>query len=740
MKKLIFLAIILLPVIGMAQRTISGNIYSGVDNAPLPGAVIKASPSGKATVTNSNGLFNLAIDSTDTMLIASYVGFIADTIFIASGNSYTIGLQQGKSLQTVVVQGDDKATHISSINPIKTLVMGQKELQKAACCNLSESFETNPSVDVNFSDAVTGTRQIQMLGLSGVYSPVQLENVPYARTSLATYGLTFIPGPWVESIQVSKGAGSVVNGYESTTGLINVELKKPENSERLYLNGYINSMLRSEGNLNLSQRVNKDSTWHTGLLLHFDGWQTPIDKNNDGFMDMPLSNNIGIINRWKYQGKKGFESQFGVKGFYDRRSGGQMDYRPKSDLLSTQLWGFDMLTKHGEVWAKNGYVFNNANQSSIGTIVSGTYHKQNNVFGTRTLDMDQKSLYINLIFQSNITHNKHRYNTGLSLQYDDIKETFVNTLFKRQEIVPGAFFEYTYNNENRFVVVAGARADYHNLFGLFFTPRLHLKYALSERITWRVSGGRSQRTAGIFAENLGLLANSRQWFIMGNGGQAYGLQPEVAWNYGTNLTWNFFVNGNEATLSADFYRTDFENQVVVDMDYSAQSVLFYNLKGKSYSNSAQIQLDMEPVNGLEFRLAYRFYDVKTQYFNSLLDRPFVAKHRAFINIGYTTDNENWKFDFTAQWFGAKRIPSTLTNPEGQRMPEYSPSYFNFNAQVSRTFKKWDVYVGAENLSNFRQQNLIIDAQNPFGQLFDASLVWGPTIGRMFYAGFRFKID
>jgi outer membrane receptor for ferrienterochelin and colicin len=323
--------------------------------------------------------------------------------------------------------------------------------------------------------------------------------------------------------------------------------------------------------------------------------------------------------------------------------------------------------------------------------------------------------------------------------YDNISETFVGQDYLRKEIVPGAFLEYTYNNDDRFVVVAGGRADYHNLFGLFFTPRLHIKYNVTELFIVRLSGGRGQRTAGVFADNMGLLANNRQWVINGNGGQAYGLQPEVAWNYGANLTWGFFIGQRDATFSLDFYRSDFMNQIVVDME-NPQLVQFYNLQGSSYSNSTQAQFDFQPLERFDVRVAYRYFDVKTQYTTGLLQRPFVAKHRAFINLGYKTLNEKWKFDFTAQWFGPKRIPSTTASPEVYQMPVQSPNYFILNAQVSRTFNRWDVYVGAENLTNFHQHNLIIDSQNPFGQYFDASLVWGPTIGRMFYAGFRFKID
>lgn len=735
MKKMLIAFALALPGYLQAQEAISGSVFSAATNAPLPGAWIKVEPSGKTMLSDENGLFSFLPDSTDRLIILGYIGYKTDTLQISPDvHAITIILQPTANITTVVVKGNTDATYISGINTAKVQVMTEKELGKAACCNLSESFETNPSVDVNYNDAVTGTKQIQMLGLSGVYSPVQLENIPFSRGLAANTGLGFIPGQWVESIQVSKGAGSVVNGFESTAGLINVELKKPETAEKLYINGYINSMLRSEANLNYAVKLN--DKWSTGFLTHFDGWQSKVDLNKDGFMDMPMSSNYGIVNRWKYQGTNGFESMFGVKAFYDRRTGGQLNYDAKAGN-QPGIWGFDMQTKRAEVFAKNGYVFPNKEGHSIGTIISAIYHKQNNVFGFRSLNMSQASIYANFIYQGRIINEKHSFKTGLSFMYDNIDEQFMGIYYQRAEVVPGAFYEYTYNAGAPFSAVAGIRADYNNLFGLFFTPRLHLKYSISELVVLRASAGRGQRTANIFAENLGLLANNRQWLIPGF--SAYGLQPEVAWNYGVNLTWGFFIKEREATLSIDLYRTDFTNQVVIDMDQSAQRVAFYNLVGPSYSNSAQAQFDYKPIDGLELRLAYRYYDVKTQYGNTVLPKPFVAKHRAFVNIGYNTPSDNWRFDLTAQWFGAKRIPVTSTNPVDYQMPAMSPSFFIFNAQVTRVIKKWEVYIGGENLGNFRQNQLIIDYNNIDSQYFDASLVWGPTIGRMFYAGFRFKL-
>ena len=706
---------------------------------PLTGASVVWLGSGKGVSTDNNGVFSIAHDGKDSRLVISYTGYKADTITVVEMQELKIILASSKQLTEVTVTSKQRSTYLSAINPIRTQVMTDKELFKAACCNLSESFETNPSVDVSYNDAVTGSKQIQLLGLSGNYTQLTVENLPGPRGIATPLGLNSIAGPWVESIQLTKGIGSVANGYESIAGQINVELKKPENSEKLYANMYVNDFGKTDLNLNLSKKIGKK--WSTGLLLHDDFLTNKnLDFNKDGFRDLPTGNQFSLINRWKYDNGKGFLTQFGIKVLNDKRTGGEVAFNPNSDKNTTNKYGLGINTQRYEAFAKIGYVFPGKKYKSIGLQLSAIDHKQNSYFGLTTYNAEQQDVYANLIYQSIIKSTIHKFRTGISFLYDKYNEDFKVINYKRTETVPGAFFEYTFTPSEKFSLIAGLRGDYNNLYGFFATPRLHLRYEPIKGTTIRVSAGRGQRTANIFAENTSVFVSSRQVNIITNQtGKAYGLNAEVAWNKGISIDQKLKLFHNDATLSIDYFRNDFNNQVVVDLENPGQ-VKFYNLQGKSYSNSFQAELNFEPVKKLDVRVAYRYFDVKTTYSGKLLQRPFIANNRAFINLDYATNG--WKFDYTINYNGKKRIPGTETNPAQYQRPQYSPDFILMNAQISKTVGKrhpMDFYIGTENLTGYFQKDVIVAADQPFGNYFDASLVWGPVTGRMFYAGWRFKL-
>lgn len=706
---------------------------------PLTGASVVWLGSGKGVSTDNNGVFSITHDGKDSRLVISYTGYKADTITVVEMQELKIILASSKQLSEVTVTSKQRSTYLSAINPIRTQVMTDKELFKAACCNLSESFETNPSVDVSYNDAVTGSKQIQLLGLSGNYTQLTIENLPGPRGIATPLGLNSIAGPWVESIQLTKGIGSVANGYESIAGQINVELKKPENSEKLYANMYVNDFGKTDLNLNLSKRIGKK--WSTGLLLHDDFLTNKkLDFNKDGFRDLPTGNQFSLINRWKYDNGKGFLTQFGVKVLNDKRTGGEVAYNPDTDKNTTNKYGLGINTQRYEAFAKIGYVFPGKKYKSIGLQLSAIDHKQNSYFGLTTYNAEQQNVYANLIYQSIIKSTIHKFRTGISFLYDKYDEDFKALNYKRTETVPGAFFEYTFIPSEKFSLIAGVRGDYNNLFGFFATPRLHLRYDPIKGTTIRVSAGRGQRTANIFAENTSVFVSARQVnIITSQAGKAYGLNAEVAWNKGISIDQKLKLFQNDATLSIDYFRNDFNNQVVVDLENPGQ-VKFYNLQGKSYSNSFQAELNFKPLKKLDVRVAYRYFDVKTTYSGKLLQRPFIANNRAFINLDYATNG--WKFDYTINYNGKKRIPGTQTNPAQYQRPQYSPDFILMNAQISKTVGKrhpMDFYIGAENLTGYFQKDVIVAADQPFGNYFDASLVWGPVTGRMFYAGWRFKL-
>jgi len=705
--------------------------------SPLPGVNIYWLNGETVAVTDEDGRFSLERPAEANQLIASYVGYYTDTIALTNETTVELTLTPGTTLDAVEVTYERKSIEVSFVDPILTQNISSKELLKAACCTLAESFETNPAVDVSFTDAVTGARQIEMLGLAGPYMQITRENLPDVRGLASIYGLVYLPGPWVEGIQLAKGTGSVVNGYESITGQINVELKKPEEGEQFYLNLYGNEGTRLEANANARFEVGEN--WHTGLLVHGNWLPRQNDRNEDGFLDMPTGTEWTAVNRWKYQNDDGWSGQFGVKFTDFDKTSGQLAFDEDTDPLSA--WGARMQTRRLEGWAKVGKVFLDRPEASIGLQLSGSLHDQDAFFGTRRYDAEQQSLYANLIYRDIIDNSAHRFNTGFSFQWDQYDEWLSERYFERNEIVPGAFAEYTFQPNDDFTAVAGLRGDHHNQFGFFLTPRLHLRYALSDQSVMRFSAGQGRRTASILAENIGMLASSRAIILQNeDSDKPYGLNQEIAWNFGANLRQTFIVKDRELILTLDAYHTRFDQQIVVDYDQSPREVRFYNLDGRSYSNTFQAQLDYVLFRNFDLRMAYRFNDVQTDFQQGQLERPFVSRHRAFANLAYATD-DGWAFDLTVNWQGSKRIPSTTSNPVEFQLPERSPDFVLTNAQVSKQWNdRFDLYLGVENLFNFVQEDPILAADDPFGAHFDSSLIWGPIFGRMAYAGLRFTIE
>lgn len=705
---------------------------------PLAGATVRCLNTNHTGTTDSSGVFQL-LCSIPVQVMVSYVGFKPDTINITSASEIKVILRNSSSanLSEVVVKGRNPSTYVSSLSTFNTLNIGSRELAKAACCNLSESFETSPSVDVSYADAVTGIKQIQLLGLSGNYTQLLTENTPEIKGLAGSYGLTFIPGPWIEGIQVTKGTGSVANGYESIAGQINIEEKKPDKMDKLFVNAYTNNLGRLETTINLSKKIN--DKWSTALLTHANGVAVKNDGNKDGFLDIPLGRQFNIINRWKYADTKGVFAQFAIKALNDHRQAGEVSFNPSTDKLTTNKYGVGIDVQQYAFTGKLGYVFPQHKYKSIGFIFSANSYNNNSYYGLIKYEGKQNSIYANLIYQSIIGSTAHKFRTGLSFANDNYNEIFKGSNFKRTETVPGIFGEYTYTAK-KFTAIAGLRLDYHNQFGGITTPRLHLKYDFTPKTNLRFSAGSGFRVANVFAENAAVFASARQYSILNpTSNYGYGLNPEKAWNYGFNFIHNFKVKNHTGSFAIDAYRTDFKNQTVVDIDASPQQVLFYNLNGKSFSNSIQAELNYEPAKKLDVRLAYRWLDVRTKYQNGVLEKPLIAKHRAFANIAYETKNY-WKFDYTTQWFSKKRLPNTSSNPADKQFGSYSPSYLQMSGQVTKQFgSKWDVYIGAENLTNYTQKNLIISAAQPFSPYFDGSITWGPVNGRVVYAGMRFKL-
>jgi outer membrane receptor for ferrienterochelin and colicins len=750
---LVAVAALLLPLALSAQKIMGVVIEldeKGGD-LPLPGANVYWLGTTKGTSTKDNGIFILERIPESNQVVISFVGYKSDTILITDQTNIKVVLRPQQELQAVTVEGWRPTTGVDGMATINTLTMNEKELFKAACCNLSESFETNPAVDVAFTDAITGTKQIQMLGLSGANTMISIENMPGVRGLASSQGIQFIPGTWINSIQVTKGTGSVVNGYESIAGQINVELKKPEQSDKVYVNGYVNNSGRSEANVVATAQTGKK--WATTFLVHGSIRPVPMDQNDDTFMDFPTGHQANLINRWVYNSGRGLLFQLSFRYLNDGKLGGQTGYKPDRDKFGNNKYGLEIKTKRTEIVSKLGYVFPGKPYQSVGLQLSLTDHKHDSYYGFNVHDAQQQSFYGNFIFQSILGSTNHKFKTGISFQADEVNETFwaVQSLpssgvlydFGRRELVPGIFGEYEFSPGEKFSLTAGARVDQHNLFGTLFVPRLHAKYNVTPAATLRFNAGRGIRLANILAENTGFLASSRE-FLRANmqTSQAYGFEPDKAWNYGASFTYDFNLNYRPGVLSVDYYFTNFENQVVADYDNNVREITFFALQGRSFSHSLQVQLDYQPIRRFDVRLAYRSLNVQTDYLEGRLNRPLIPASRAFVNLAYETKSK-WKFDVTVQRIGKQRIPDTSGNPAGLTLPSTVDGYYQVASQITKDLgKRWSVYVGVENLTNFKLTNPILASREPLVnyQYFDSSMVWGPVFGRMWYGGFRYRVN
>lgn len=693
-------------------------------------------------LTRKDG-FQYLISQRIKKLVISYVGYRTDTLTITSLKPIHHYIKEENQLDEVTISARKKATHKSFLSTANVFTVNAEELLKAACCNLSESFETNPSIDVNFSDALTGTKQIQMLGLTSPYLLIAQENIPSVRGASQAFGLTFTPGTWVESIQITKGAGSVVNGYESISGQINAELVKPFTDKKFFLNAYGSLGGRLELNTHFNQKLSEK--WHTGLYVHGNYRGEKFDRNKDNFLDNPLAEQINVMSRWQYtDAQKGWVSFINFRFLNDEKQTGEIDFNPSIDKGTTNAWGSEINTKRIETSAKVGYVFPELPFQSFGFQLAYSNHEQDSYFGLRNYNIEHQSVFSSLLFNSIIGDTRNKFKTGISFTYDKYDELVNTSNYDRKENSFGAFFEYAYDNLNDFSFTAGLRVDNHNLLGTFITPRFHLRYAPWEKAVFRASAGRGKRSANIFAENQRLFASSRQINVNNNGGNIYGLNPEIAWNYGISFLQGFNLFDKKGDITVDYYITDFVNQVVVDWENS-QQISFYDLKGKSIAKSFQVEVNYQLVKQLNLRTAYKFYDVSTDFTSGNFQKALLPKHRFFANLSYDTEaQENgsqWKYDMTYNLIGKQRLPNTSSNPIQYQLPEYSNSYNLLNAQVTKVFsKRFEIYVGGENLTNTKQKNPILASDNPFGASFDTSIIYAPIFGRMFYSGLRFKLD
>lgn len=666
------------------------------------------------------------------------------------------------SLDASVLQARQPGNTLSKFTQNRVETITAAGLCKMACCNLAESFENSASVTVGYSDAITGARQIRLLGLSGIYTQMLDENRPVMRGLAAPFGLTYVPGQWLESIQIAKGVTSVINGVESLTGQINMEHRKPTDEKPLFLNASV--MHDTKTDLNVASSLQMGDEWSTVILGHASGNFMDMDHNGDGFMDDPRTMTFNLANRWLYYGMSGVQVRFGVRALRDSRKGGEMD-KLRDALPGQELWKSNILNQSLNGYVKVGVPLNEDNSQNIAAVLDYNYYFMQSNFGRTRYHAGQHSGFVNLLYQNEVNEN-HKFTLGASTMMDFYNEAFLRTVhgFKAQMLGKttmanaGVFGEYTYHYEEKFSAIAGIREDWYYGAGFKFSPRLTLKYNPIEQVVIRANAGRGLRYSNPLVDNIGVLSTSKAYIspTNTNGTWQYNHTLEDAWTFGGNVSYYFPLGASEnAYVSFDYFRSQFAEQGIVDYEHEPNKIAFYNLSdiknGQSYSNTYQLDFSCEPLEGFTVTLTGRYTDAKASTIKyGLVERPMTSRYKGVLNLQYATNLNKWIFDFTASVNGPARVydfMKELKDDKGNLLYKngQTPVYPLLYLQVTRRFKGVDLYIGGENLTNFRQKNVIVGTKDADGRFqtynpdFDASCVWGPIMGIKVYAGVRFTL-
>jgi len=729
--------------------TISGLVYGlnpDGEKELLSNANVSLSTSKAGTSTDVKGRFSIEKQSLeDAYLVVTHAGYDTDSILVNNSEDHTVEivLNEGTLLKKVLVVGDYTSA-LQKKSDSKLEIINKSGLMKMACCNLSESFENSATVTVGFTDAVSGAKQVQLLGLSGLYTQILAENIPTLRGLASTFGWSFVPGSWLESIQLSKGTSSVVNGYEAITSQINLEFKKPNYTEPLFFNFYRDQFGCYEGNVTAATKV-AENLW-TGLLVSGSVDNKPHDYNGDTFLDMPKRNFINVFNRWFYLKPGGLQSRTGIRFLNESRIGGH-DANHNGGGLTGAHYITDIENRNISIENKTGFAVGDRENQSIGIITNLTQHAQDASFGLKEFSGSQTSFYSNVLFTSNFgAAAVHKYSVGGSFVFDNYRTYYQDklsfnqtprTALNRLEVVPGLFGEYTYTPSDKLTMILGARTDYNSRYGWLVTPRANVKYAFSPNFVLRGSVGKGYRAPNVISDNIGILASSRKLYVDG----IAELDMERSWNYGGNLTVYIPIWAQrKLTLSVDYFHTEFQNQAVVDFERNSNSVFFYNLNGPSFADSWQADVTFTAFKGFDIFAAFKYNHTSITYSDGdqryTVEKPLTSRYRGLLNLSYATKFKKWVFDCTAQVNGPSRIPWLNGYNSEQKFSPVFPILFT---QVTKNTKRVDVYLGTENLLGYKQNNPILNPTNPFDQGFESSFVWGPIVGRKIYIGTRIRI-
>ncbi len=736
--KYYLLSVVLFTAIHLNAQTINGSV-TNIFGEALEGATIYWVKAELGTSTAPDGSYVIDRSTVEQdSLIFSYVGFKDEKIYPGTLDHWEIQLLEDNNLAQIDITAKKQATSYVD-GPYKVEGIGVREIERAACCSLAGCFSTNASVQSVTTNIVADTKELQILGLSGVYNQVLVDGVPLIQGMSLPLGSGSYPGTQLDQIFVSKGAGSVLQGPQGISGQINIITKKADDNPRLFLNAFANSFGESQYNANI---IIKKPRWNHLLSIHNTQPAGIRDINDDGFRDIPANERFSILNKFSFNQNQDakFKSEISFRYWTEKRTGGHIDFDPNQAFSGTN-YGQIINVDHIDATVKMNYSL--GDNSAITLTQSGFYQEQDNIYGLRSYEGTQLNLNTNLFADYFFGENDHNLKVGISNIHNDIDQLLTTKIpgeafdlldhYDHFDNIYGAFAE-TIWNQDIFTIILGLRTDHFGEFGWKTSPRMLIRAEVNESTDIRFSIGKGYRKAYPLAERGQLLSNNRRLIIDPQ------LAPEEAINIGVNAVYKHTFSFANMTLAADAYHTLFQNQIFPNYERSATKIYLYNFYGNSVSNSFQIENKWEFNNNIDFKWAYNYLDVYLIQAQEKIDLPFTTNHKWLANASWSTDRDDWQIDLTYSYTGSKILPSMSDFPEELQRDSHAPSFNILNTQLTKRWENIEVYGGAENIFNFFQEDPIVSANDPFGTYFDTSFTWGPTKGREFYLGLRYSME
>lgn len=677
-----------------------------------------------------------------------YISILLATIYTTcyaqeNENDSIITKQTIDNLDEVVLTGTMKPVSRKD-SPIPIEVYSSKYFKTNPNPSLFESIGMINGIQPQLNCNVCNTGDIHINGMEGPYTMILIDGMPIVSALSTVYGLNGIPNSLVDRIEVVKGPASSLYGTEAMGGIINIITKDPQKANKFSADIYTTTWL--ENNIDLAYKAKISDKISSLLGVNYFLFDNKQDKNKDNFTDVTLQNRISIFNKWNFKRPENKTASLAARYVYEDRWGGEMQYDKRIHRGSNEVYGESVLTNRAEIIA----MYQLPTKEDIYTQFSYNYHQQNSFYGATSYQAKQNVIFGQIYWDKEFKN--HSFLAGAAMRYtyydDNTPGTLNNDGVTNQPMkspLPGFFLqdEITLNSKNKLLI--GYRLDYDKHHKDIHSPRFAYKYSPTKNHTFRTSFGTGFRVVNLFTEDHAALSGSRKIVIKTD------LNPEKSYNGNLNYVYNDTFSFGHLNVDATAFYSHFTNKIVGDFETDQSAIIYDNLDGYAISKGISVNTDLTFRFPLKINLGISYMKVYRKEKNEENEYEIIQQiHAPEWSGNYTISYsfpKKWSVDLTGNWYGKMRLPIL---PNDYR-PEFSPFYMLTNLQITKTFKKFEIYGGVKNIFNFIPKNPLMRPFDPFNNhvndptnnpnayTFDTAYNYAPLQGIRSFIGLRYTI-